>query len=90
MISRDELLPWLISAGGPFIAVPDSVRDQWRGVDPNSDLEGAHDSWGDYGRACQATAGEDAEHYAAVIEVGGAEALVLGEGKGSATFLPDR
>ncbi|MEV3927312.1 Imm21 family immunity protein [Actinomadura coerulea] len=91
MISQDELLPWLISAGGPFIAIPDSVRGQWHGADPDSDFKDSYDTWGDYGRACQATAlGSDAEHYVAVIDVGGAQALVLGEGGGPATFLHDR
>ncbi|TDC40843.1 hypothetical protein E1281_38015 [Actinomadura sp. KC345] len=73
--------------GGPFIAIPDSVRDQWHGADPDSDFEGPYDTRGDYGRACQAT---DADYHVAVIDVGGAQALVLGEGKGAATFLHDR
>ena len=90
MIERGELLPWLTSTGGPFIAVPDSVRSQWRGADPDCDFEGPLDTWGDYGRACQATDSASTEYYVAVIEVGGVEALVLGEGKGSVTFLRDR
>lgn len=90
VISRHDQLLWLISAGGPFLALPDSVRDQWQGVDVDSDLEGPYDTWGDYGRACKATAGEDAEHYATVIDVAGAQALVLGEGKGATTFLRER
>jgi immunity protein 21 of polymorphic toxin system len=85
VISQGELLPWLISAGGPFIALPDDVRDQWRGVDPDSDFDDSHDNWGDYGRACRATE----SNVVAVIDVGVAEALVLGD-SGPAAFLPDR
>jgi hypothetical protein len=90
VLSKGESLSWLISAGGPFIVLPDSTRDRWQGVDPDCEFDGPYDTWGDYGRACAVVSGADAEHHVAVLNVGCSQALVLGEGKGSVTFLRER
>ncbi|MGW1998107.1 Imm21 family immunity protein [Embleya sp. NPDC001921] len=85
-------LTWVTSAGGPLIVVPDVLRSLWQGVDEDSfDTYDSFEDWGDYGRACAATSGSSAQsRNVALIPVGGAHALVLGDGHASTTFLPER
>jgi hypothetical protein len=68
---------WVTSAGGPLILIPQSVCHHWVGA-PRT----YPDDEGDYGRACEV------DGYVGLIDVGGAQALVLGDMPARTTFLP--
>jgi hypothetical protein len=59
---------WVTSAGGPLILIPESACHLWGGA-PRT----YPDEEGDYGRAC------DVDGYVGLIDVGAAQALVLGD-----------
>ncbi|WP_329309667.1 Imm21 family immunity protein [Streptomyces sp. NBC_01262] len=68
---------WVTSAGGPLILIPQSVCHHWGGA-PRT----YPDDEGDYGRACEV------DGYVGLIDVGGVQALVLGDMPARTTFLP--
>ncbi|MET8326547.1 Imm21 family immunity protein [Streptomyces sp. NPDC005181] len=68
---------WVTSAGGPLILIPESVCHHWGGA-PRT----YPDDEGDYGRACAV------DGYVGLIDVGAAQALVLGDMPARTTFLP--
>lgn len=70
-------MEWIESGGGPLIAVPESVLAAWAGADDEDEEAG------DYGRACAV------EGYAGMIDVGGKQALVLGDEPAPTTYLPE-
>lgn len=72
----DELT-WVESTGGPLVLVPESVCHHWGGAPLTYP-----DDEGDYGRACEV------DQYTGVIDVAGAQALVLGDAPARTTFLP--
>jgi hypothetical protein len=43
------LYTWVESTGGPLLIAPESELGHWGGA---SDMDGAVETWGDYGRAC--------------------------------------
>ncbi|GAB1819109.1 Imm21 family immunity protein [Herbidospora sp. RD11066] len=65
---------WIETMGGPLIAIPESACRHWQGG-----LENGEDYW----RACAVSG------YVGLIEVGTAQALVLGDVPALATFLPE-
>lgn len=67
---------WIESNGGPLIAIPANALDYWMGATGASSA--------DYGRACAV------DDYVGLIQVGGTEALVLGDEPLRTTWLPDR
>jgi hypothetical protein len=69
---------WVTSLGGPLILVPESACHYWGGA-PRGPLDGD----GDYGRACAV------DGYVGLIDVGPANALVLGDMPARTTFLPE-
>ncbi|MFE3269223.1 Imm21 family immunity protein [Streptomyces sp. NPDC059215] len=68
---------WVTSAGGPLILIPESVCYQWAAAPCTYP-----DNEGDYGRTCEV------DGYVGLIDVGGAQALVLGDMPARTTFLP--
>ncbi|MFJ4926153.1 Imm21 family immunity protein [Streptomyces sp. NPDC088736] len=68
---------WVTSAGGPLILIPESVCYQWAAAPCTYP-----DNEGDYGRACEV------DGYVGLIDVGGAQSLVLGDMPARTTFLP--
>jgi hypothetical protein len=68
---------WVTSAGGPLILIPQSVCHQWGGA-PRT----YPDDEGDYGRAC------GVDGYLGLIDVGAAQALVLGDMPARTMFIP--
>ncbi|HVB43973.1 MAG TPA: Imm21 family immunity protein [Streptosporangiaceae bacterium] len=68
---------WVTSLGGPLILIPQSACHLWNGVPRNYP-----DEEGDYGRACAV------DDYIGLIDVGHAQALVLGDYPARTTFLP--
>lgn len=68
---------WVTSAGGPLILIPESACHHWGGA-PRT----YPDDEGDYGRACEV------DGYVGLIDVGAAQALVLGDMPARTTFLP--
>ncbi|WP_328743805.1 immunity 21 family protein [Streptomyces sp. NBC_00285] len=68
---------WVTSAGGPLILIPESVCQHWGGA-PRT----YPDDEGDYGRACEV------DGYVGLIDVGAAQALVLGDMPARTMFLP--
>lgn len=73
-------LTWVESGGGPLLAVPLMVLDQWNGV---TDDDGPVENWGDYGRACAV------DGYIGSIPIGDQHGLVLGDEPATTTFLAD-
>ncbi|WP_018352888.1 Imm21 family immunity protein [Longispora albida] len=69
---------WVRSLGGPLIVMPEPACREWGGAS-----DGYADEPGDYGRA------RDVEDHVDVINVGGFEALVLGEEPARTTYLPE-
>nr|WP_062347476.1 Imm21 family immunity protein [Herbidospora yilanensis] len=67
----------MTSLGGPLILIPESACDLWAGAPMNFP-----DEEGDYGRACAV------DDYIGLIDVGTAQALVLGDVPARTTFLP--
>ena len=70
---------WVTSLGGPLILIPQSACHLWNGAPPDY----PDDEEGDYGRACAV------DDYIGLIDVGHAQALVLGDYPAQTTFLPD-
>ncbi|MBX7553085.1 immunity 21 family protein [Streptomyces sp. NPDC004232] len=70
------VLEWVESAGGPLIAVPETVLSFWAGAD-NEDLAT------DYDRACEV------DGHVGLLPVGDSAALVFGEEPASTSFLPE-
>ncbi|MGI5170124.1 Imm21 family immunity protein [Spirillospora sp. CA-253888] len=70
----------MTSSGGPLIAVPETALPDWGGV---TDDDGPVETWGDYGRACAV------EGYIGLVDVGGHQALVLGDEPAPTTYLAD-
>ncbi|OIJ85886.1 hypothetical protein BIV25_42315 [Streptomyces sp. MUSC 14] len=70
------VLEWVESAGGPLIAVPETVLPFWAGAD-NEDLAT------DYDRACEV------DGHVGLLPVGDSAALVFGEEPASTSFLPE-
>lgn len=68
---------WVTSLGGPLILIPESACELWNGAPRNYP-----DEEGDYGRACAV------DDYIGLIDVGPAQALVLGDYPARTTFLP--
>ncbi|MFE3269288.1 Imm21 family immunity protein [Streptomyces sp. NPDC059215] len=66
---------WVTSAGGPLILIPESVCQQWVGAPCTYP-----DDQGDYGRTCEV------DGYVGLIDVGGTQALVLGDTPARTTF----
>ena len=71
---------WVESAGGPLLVAPVSELARWGG---STDDDGPVETWGDYGRACSV------QGYIGVVDVGGQQALVLGDEPASTTYLAD-
>ena len=77
------VMRWVESEGGPLVVVPAPALDRWRGAASEFDA-GDMDTWGDYGRACQI------DGYAGTVDLGGDQALVLGDEPAATTYLPER
>ncbi|WP_216651395.1 Imm21 family immunity protein [Actinomadura litoris] len=73
---------WVESLGGPLVVLPRSVLPLWH-TDPAGQEVNDPAEWGDYGRACKI------DDSLGVLEVGDAQALVLGDVPDSTTFLPE-
>jgi hypothetical protein len=70
---------WVDTLGGPHILVPQSALPYWDGAPTDSS-----EDEGDYGRACSVRS------YMGLIDVGPAQALVLGDTPALTTFLTER
>ncbi|WP_327152131.1 Imm21 family immunity protein [Nocardia sp. NBC_01329] len=73
---------WVHSAGGPLLIAPESELGHWAGVEDAEDMDGAVETWGDYGRACSV------RNYIGLVAVGSQQALVLGDQPARTTYLP--
>jgi hypothetical protein len=81
---------WVGTASGPMLLLPDSLLDEWSGIDvPASRTVRALFRWNlrearasDYDRAC------DVEDYAGVIPVGYGEGLVMTESLRATAWVP--
>jgi hypothetical protein len=82
-VRHDARFDWVISMGGPLVAVPEAVKSTWSGF--TDDESGSMSRDDDYDRACAIAA------RAGVIAFGDGEAraLVLRHGANTC-FLPDR
>ncbi|MFB7506012.1 immunity 21 family protein [Streptomyces broussonetiae] len=70
------VLEWVESAGGPLIAVPETVLPFWAGAD-------SEDLATDYDRACEV------DGHVGLLPVGDSAALVLGDDPASTSYLPE-
>jgi hypothetical protein len=74
---------WVESMGGPLIAIPVSAVAEWGGCTERGVIAGDADAPDDYDRACAV------DGWAAVITVGGAQALVLADEPATTCYLPE-
>ncbi|MDR3081159.1 MAG: immunity 21 family protein [Streptomyces sp.] len=83
--STELSLTWVESMGGPLIAVPVSVLDEWRGCTVSGMIIGDGEVPDDYDRACEV------DGLAGVITVGekGARGLVLADQPATTCYLPE-
>lgn len=72
------------SNGGPLLLLPVAQRRMWHGTDVAQGVDDAARPSSDYDRACAVA------DYTGVIQVGNAEALVLGDEPNDTTWIPLR
>lgn len=71
---------WVESEGGPLLVAPESELAHWCGSTGDG---GSAEAWGDYDRACSV------QGYVGLVNVGGQQALVLGDEPATTTYLAD-
>ncbi|MEY9904864.1 hypothetical protein ABIA35_001080 [Catenulispora sp. MAP12-49] len=71
---------WVENEGGPLLVAPESELAHWGG---STGDDGPVETWGDYGRACSVRG------YLGLVDVGGQQALVLGDEPAPTTYLAE-
>jgi hypothetical protein len=71
---------WVENEGGPLLVAPESELAHWGGSTGDG---GPVETWGDYGRACSVRGD------IGLVDVGGQQALVLGDEPARTTYLAD-